>query len=97
MLAQRIEAQGLGRLIDDHTLDADGWPISMTGGKHHMGSTRMHEDPARGVVNAASRVHGLENLHVAGSSVFPTGGWANPTFTLVALSIRLADHLKALR
>ncbi|HLF71762.1 MAG TPA: GMC family oxidoreductase [Dehalococcoidia bacterium] len=63
---------------------------------HHMGTTRMHADPARGVVDADCRVHGVENLFVAGSSVFPTGGYANPTLTIVALSIRLADQIKAL-
>lgn len=61
---------------------------------HHMGTTRMHPDPAHGVVDADCRVHGLGNLFVAGSSVFPTGGNANPTLTLTALAIRLADRLK---
>ena len=59
-----------------------------------MGTTRMHEDPKQGVVDAEGRVHGLANLFVAGSSVFPTGGAANPTLTLVALALRLADRLK---
>jgi choline dehydrogenase-like flavoprotein len=54
----------------------------------------MHPDPAHGVVDADCRVHGLGNLFVAGSSVFPTGGNANPTLTLTALAIRLADRLK---
>jgi len=62
---------------------------------HHMGATRMHEDPRRGVVGADCRVHGVANLFVAGSSVFPTGGGAAPTLTLVALALRLADHLQA--
>jgi choline dehydrogenase-like flavoprotein len=55
----------------------------------------MHNDPRQGVVDANCRVHGLSNVYVAGSSVFPTGGYANPTLTLVALALRLADHLKA--
>lgn len=67
--------------------DPGGW------GHHHMGTTRMGEDPKTSVVNADSRVHGISNLYVAGSSVFPTSGAANPTLTLVALSLRLADHL----
>jgi choline dehydrogenase-like flavoprotein len=54
----------------------------------------MHRDPRRGVVDEHTRVHGLSNLYVAGSSVFPTSGFANPTLTLVALSLRLADHLE---
>jgi choline dehydrogenase-like flavoprotein len=60
-----------------------------------MGTTRMHEDPARGVVDSRSRVHGMTNLYVTGSSVFPTGaGYANPTLTIVALTLRLAEHLR---
>jgi choline dehydrogenase-like flavoprotein len=66
----------------------------MSGGMHHMGTTRMHADARQGVVDSNCRVHDLANLYVAGSSVFPTGGVANPTLTLVALAIRLADHLK---
>ena len=60
---------------------------------HHMGTTRMHEDRNRGVVDANCRVYGLNNLFVAGSSVFPTGGNDTPTLTIVALAHRLADHL----
>jgi len=59
-----------------------------------MGTTRMHDDPKRGVVDSNCRVHGIENLFVAGSSVFPTSGAANPTFTILALTFRLADHLQ---
>lgn len=59
-----------------------------------MGTTRMHRSPTQGVVDPQSRVHGVSNLFVAGPSVFPTGGYANPTLTIVALAIRLADHLK---
>jgi len=58
-----------------------------------MGGTRMHDDPRHGVVDRHSRVHGIENLFVAGSSVFPTYSFANPTVTIVALAVRLADHL----
>ena len=64
------------------------------GGYHHMGTTRMADHPSRGVVDANGRVFGLSNLYVAGSSTFPTGGWANPTLTLTALSLRLGDHLR---
>jgi choline dehydrogenase-like flavoprotein len=59
-----------------------------------MGTTRMGTDPAVSVVNADCRVHDLDNLFIAGSSVFPTGGDANPTLTIVALAHRLADTLK---
>lgn len=62
---------------------------------HHMGTTRMHDDPRHGVVDADARVHGVANLYVAGSSLFPTVGSSNPTLTIVALALRLADHLTA--
>jgi choline dehydrogenase-like flavoprotein len=65
----------------------------MEDGMHPMGATRMSDDPRRGVVDADCRVHGVPGLYVAGSSVFPTGGHANPTLMLVGLAIRLADHL----
>lgn len=63
------------------------------GGFHHMGTTRMATDPRRGVTDGWGRVHGLPNLHIAGSSLFPTGGWANPTLTILALSLRTADRI----
>ena len=66
------------------------------GTSHHMGTTRMSTDPKQGVVDRDCRVHGVDNLHVAGSSVFPTGGWAFPTFTIVALGQRLAGRLRML-
>ena len=62
---------------------------------HHIGTTRMHRDARFGVVDANCKVHGTSNLYVAGSSVFPTGGFVNPTLTIVALALRLADHLTA--
>jgi choline dehydrogenase-like flavoprotein len=64
-----------------------------SGGGHIMGTTRMGESRSTSVVDRECRVHGYDNLYVAGSSVFPTGGYANPTFTLVALALRLADAL----
>lgn len=60
---------------------------------HHIGSTRMSIDPKYGVVDEHSRMHGVSNLFVAGSSVFPTSGIANPTLTIVALTFRLAEHI----
>ncbi len=90
--AQRGRA-GVGRL--KLTLsDDDTWPPDLVGARHHIGTTRMHPDPKRGVVDANGRVHGIQNLFVAGSSVFPTVGSANPTLTIVALAPRLADHVK---
>jgi choline dehydrogenase-like flavoprotein len=61
---------------------------------HHIGTTRMNPDPTHGVVDADGKVHGISNLYITGSSVFPTGGYANPTLTLVALAVRLAEHVK---
>lgn len=61
---------------------------------HFMGTTRMGESPADSVVDPNCSVHGMSNLYVAGASVFPTSGFANPTMTIVALALRLADHLE---
>jgi choline dehydrogenase-like flavoprotein len=54
----------------------------------------MHRDPSRGVVDQHSQVHGIKGLYVAGSSVFPTAGYVNPTLNIIAMSMRLADRLK---
>jgi len=72
----------------------DRWGYNFVDVSHHIGTTRMASDPSRGVVDANCRVHGLDNLYLAGSSVFPTGGQVNPTMTIVALALRLADRLK---
>jgi choline dehydrogenase-like flavoprotein len=93
-IASAFGAAGLARLKATFDLDAKEWPVHMQSSWHHCGTTRMHADPNKGVVDANCRVHGLANLFVAGSSVFPTNGSANPTLTLVALSVRLAGHLK---
>jgi choline dehydrogenase-like flavoprotein len=95
LLRASIENGGFGRLVEDPDVDENGWPRSFEGGRHHMGTTRMHVDPKRGVVDSDCRVHGIENLFVVGSSVFPSAGYANPTLTIVALTLRLADNLKA--
>jgi choline dehydrogenase-like flavoprotein len=92
LLAEGIRASGFGRLRI--RLD-DGQPwLQYPGQHHHLGTTRMHADPARGVVDANARVHGIANLFVAGGSVFPTGGYINPTLTIAALALRLADHVR---
>ena len=70
------------------------WLSVMDWGNHHMGTTRMHTDPRQGVVDADLKVHGIANLFVAGSGVFPTYGASNPTLNLVALTLRLAAHLR---
>jgi choline dehydrogenase-like flavoprotein len=63
------------------------------GGNHHMGTTRMSDDPGTGVVDRNVRVHALQNLYLGGSSVFATSGHSNPTYTIVQLALRLGDHL----
>ena len=76
--------------------EGSGTAPQLRGTAHHLGTTRMSDDPNLGVVDRQCRVHGVDNLYVVGSSVFPTGGWAFPTFTIVALSMRLAEHLRTL-
>lgn len=95
LIGAELARRGHGRLrIDDWLLSDTSWPIDdETVGNHHMGGTRMARDPRNGVVDPDCRVHGLSNLHVAGSSVFPGCGAANPTLTIVQLALRLADHL----
>lgn len=73
-----------------------GWPPGVRGGYHHMGTTRMGSSPRTGVVDEHCRVHGVANLYLASSSVFPTAGYTNPTLTIVALALRLADHVTPL-
>ena len=87
-----LAALGAGRLHLPTDPDM-AWAQRIVGSWHHMGTTRMHADPREGVVDADCRVHSVPNLYIAGSSVFATGGYANPTLTIVALALRLADHL----
>jgi choline dehydrogenase-like flavoprotein len=93
LLGAEVGRAGFGRLRSSFGED-DAWPKDFAGNEHHMGTTRMHRDPALGVVDENCRMHTVANLYIAGSSVFPTGGAANPTLTIVALATRLADHLK---
>ena len=79
-----------------HHATREGWLSLLDWGNHHMGTTRMNVDPKKGVANADGRVHGIGNLFVAGSGLFPTYGASNPTMNLVALTLRLADHLKGI-
>ncbi|PSB32425.1 GMC oxidoreductase, partial [Stenomitos frigidus] len=92
LLTAEIARSGLGELRREGSEPLQ--VLSPSGVAHHMGTTRMHIDPKQGVVDEQCCVHGLTNLFIAGSSVFPTGGYANPTLTIVALSLRLADHVK---
>lgn len=91
LTADALAAAGVGRARMQVQV-SDPWS-TLSWGAHHMGTTRMAASEADGVVDANGRVFGLDNLYIAGSSVFPTGGAANPTLTIVALALRLADHL----
>ena len=87
---------GLAKIERDQWMNdaPDSFPDDMRGGVHHTGTTRMSRNPADGVVNEDCRLHTVDNLYIAGSSVFPTNSWANPTLTICRLAIRLAEHLK---
>jgi len=76
------------------TSDSQTWTDSITDQFHHIGTARMNDSPRLGVVERNCRVHGIENLYIGSSAVFPTGGHSNPTLTIIALCLRLADHLK---
>lgn len=100
VVASRLFGEALihldaGRLkLSDWLVEAEGWPSHYAGvASHHLGGTRMSSDPTTGVVDGNCKVWGMANLYVGGSSVFPTGGHANPTYTIVQLALRLGDHL----
>ena len=92
-LRSAFDASGVARLNVPIDLDDPLWPSNIGCSWHHCGMTRMHDDPKRGVVDANSCVHGIHNLYMAGSSVFTTNGHGNPTLTVVALTLRLADRI----
>jgi choline dehydrogenase-like flavoprotein len=95
VVAYEFVRLGLGETMLDPLLhDRDAWREAVFDCFHPAGATRMSLDPARGVVDPDCRVHGFDNLHVAGGSVFPTSGHANPTLTIVALALRLAARLR---
>jgi choline dehydrogenase-like flavoprotein len=97
LIGREAGRAGLGRvrLLEYlHDEKDSTWPDFTGGGWHHMGTTRMSDDPKTGVVDRNCKVHGMGNLHIAGSSCFSTAGAPNPTLTVVALSLRLADQLK---
>ncbi len=93
VLDAEIRRLGLGRVVGTEWLDGEDWAGRLEDAFHNIGTTRMSADPATGVVDADCQVHGVPGLYVCGSSVFPTSGYANPTLTIVALALRLADHL----
>ena len=94
IIKEEFERAGIGQLRIDRR---EGYPILAQMSAHHpSGTTRMSRDPRQGVVDADCKVHGLSNLFVASSAVFPTSGFAPPTLTILALAIRVADRVKEL-
>lgn len=97
ILSSQVGMAGIGRIrLNEFLRDEidDTFPDSTNGGWHHMGTTRMADEPKKGVVDSDCKIHGISNLFIAGSACYPTSGASNPTLTLVALSLRLSDHLK---
>lgn len=95
LAAHEFGRMGLGRMRIRLDVGSGGaWPSGMIGSRHHSGTTRMAKDPRNGVVDADCRVHSVDNLFIASSAVFSTAGYANPTLTIVALALRLSQHLQ---
>ncbi len=94
IFSEELQQRGIALVKPDAPLDGEDWPGHLEGTWHHMGTTRMHDSPKEGVVDRNCRVHGMTNLYVAGSSVFPTAGANFPTLTLVALAYRLVERLE---
>ncbi|MEL7138229.1 MAG: GMC family oxidoreductase, partial [Pseudomonadota bacterium] len=94
LIADDMLRRGLGRFRIETDEEALGDPGRHHWGAHHMGTTRMSVNPNEGVADADARVHETDNLYIAGSALFPTCGWQNPTLTIVATAMKLADHLK---
>jgi choline dehydrogenase-like flavoprotein len=94
-LRRAVEECGCGTIeYDEERLDQDTRASVLPLGGHHIGTARMSESPSAGVVDADGRVHHVDNLYVAGSATFPTSGQANPMLTIVAMALRLAQHLQ---
>jgi choline dehydrogenase-like flavoprotein len=93
LLAQELRMGGVAQVALDPPLEGRPWPSTLEGTWHHMGTTRMHDSERQGVVDRHGKVFGVDNLFVAGSSVFPTVGANFPTITIAALTLRLAEHL----
>jgi choline dehydrogenase-like flavoprotein len=92
---EAFEQAGAGRRVRRMAVASESRDVLHS--NHHLGTTRMASNPDDGVVDANCRAHDVDNLYIVGGSVFPTGSWANPTFTVMAMTYRLADHLRGLR
>jgi choline dehydrogenase-like flavoprotein len=93
LLADELKRGGVADVELDEELEGKPWPAQLEGTWHHMGTTRMHDSDKQGVVDRNLKMHGISNLYVAGSSVFPTVGANFPTITIAAMTLRLAGHL----
>jgi hypothetical protein len=95
-IGRALAFHDVGRMMLASWLQRNGDELpNLTGQHHHMCTTRMDDDPRKGVVDRNCRVHGLTNLYIGGSSVFSSSGISNPTYTIVQLALRLGDHLAA--
>ena len=96
LLCEQFQAAGLGEIALDPWLyrESAEWREHISDQFHHIGTARMSDSPREGVVDRNCRLHAVENLYIASSAVFPTSGHSNPTLTILALCMRLADHLK---
>jgi choline dehydrogenase-like flavoprotein len=94
-LRRAVEGCGCGTIeYEEERLDQYARSSVLPMGGHHIGTARMSDSPSAGVVNADGRVHHVDNLYVAGSATFPTSGQSNPMLTIVAMALRLAQHLE---
>lgn len=96
MLRDALAESRVGNIVLAQWVEDEAATAPLKDAFHPMGTARMAESPAKGVVDSESRVFGIDNLWIAGTAIFPTGGHSNPTFTAIALALRLADRLKAL-
>ena len=96
VMGAELKRLALAELEPEPWLNEPGneWKTKLTDCFHHIGTTRMSDSPRSGVVDRNGKVFGVKGLYIAGSSTFPTSGYANPTLTIVAMSMRLANHLK---
>lgn len=91
-LDRNLRRYKMGCCLSNLHPDMPDWPIAASS-SHDLGTARMHDNPRQGVTDADGRVHGIPNLYITGGALFPTSGHANPTLTIIALALHLADRL----
>lgn len=94
LFANALGKNGFGNARISSWVENGDFTKRIEGGFHHMGTTRMSESPGEGVVDGNCKIHGMTNIYITGSSVFATSGAMGPTFEIVSLALRLAEHLK---